>query len=617
MPADLEKLSEKLYAIADTEPVLRNLDEREKDDVVAAAVLDLSKSYTMKPAPDAVTIGVGHAGAVVNLDRIEIGDAEYSEAVSALDETIKDIDSENFSPYDENVIRATAKVSKIRYTTQDELEELLMSDPKLSLIYADNFEIVRDAAIRSGRYAKLGGIDEPLPNFYDRATPKLEPPKKKAEPRAEPRAEPKAKPKGEGWFEKITGAVKAHKKLAGALMVVGAVGATLGGNYVLGAIQSDERVTQLKAHGGTDATARSFEARWGPKLVGPSNRFNSSVLQLYDIDMNNATLADTVYAGARDWGMIGYVAEHLGVPQYLPKTAREAGCFSKLMPVSGITDYPKVLKAYALDSDILLYKIGIAASDDAAAWNGVHNVARYMTVLIRNGTITTDGLDGEDLQRLVMPIQLANTDIRTGQVDGSYNLGTFLRNTTPDASLNGDSPLVWQGKTLRAIKAAGEAWYSDPTHGSVFDNESESWKNLPEKVSEYKTALYWGNNTYANFEYAANAYRESIKNLPDKNDIMFVYGAGIPVGIGEGFNGHYDAIAGMHFGTPVKYRIVNYPWPGTTMYHEDPCIWSKSLHKYVGMFTEVDSLKKNYESTPYEMNLQECGIDGNMVKISD
>jgi hypothetical protein len=133
--------------------------------------------------------------------------------------------------------------------------------------------------------------------------------------------------------------------------------------------------------------------------------------------------------------------------------------------------------------------------------------------------------------------------------------------------------------------------------------------------------MYFGNNTYEpGFENAAATYRESIKNLPEKNDIMFVYGAGEPMGIGEGWNGHYDAIAGMHFGIPATSRYITYPGTGH-MKHDGPVIWSSTLHKYVGPFMEVDALRKMYEipydGVVYKMNLLECGVDGSMIKIAD
>lgn len=50
MPANLEKLGEQLYAIADTEPVLSNLYEREKDELVADVATELAgkDSYVSK-----------------------------------------------------------------------------------------------------------------------------------------------------------------------------------------------------------------------------------------------------------------------------------------------------------------------------------------------------------------------------------------------------------------------------------------------------------------------------------------------------------------------------------------------------------------------------------------
>jgi len=202
-----------------------------------------------------------------------------------------------------------------------------------------------------------------------------------------------------------------------------------------------------------------------PNWLGRGNVFNNSAFDLYDVFDNNATLAGIVESGARTadgdlWGTVGYVAGHLGTPQYLPKTEVEAKCLSKLVKgVDGIAEMPKELKAYSMDSKTLLYDmLRISAADETAAWTGVRNVADYMLGLIRNGTITTDGLDGDPLWQLLMPTALAEMDIKTGE-QNTLNLGTFMKNTTPDQSLGGLTPLQWQGKILNSIKTEKGARY--------------------------------------------------------------------------------------------------------------------------------------------------------------
>jgi hypothetical protein len=366
------------------------------------------------------------------------------------------------------------------------------------------------------------------------------------------------------------------------------------GVYMPGQL-NQQRVDQLKSHGGTDDTAKSFNARYGPKLAGPGNIFNGSVLDLYDVHVDNATLAQIIESGARVsdgnvWQTAGYVASHLSLPQYMPKTAREAGMLSMFVHgVEGITDRPKELKGFSHKSMKLIDVIGSTYTANAAeVREGIRNIARYILDCENKGLINLDRLSGSDLERAILPLALC----QMGIVDGhQYIAGAkpFMDNTLKRADLGGLTALQWQGNILRQIKMEGG--------------------------ERYTRAIKLGGETLAPIWHdALNAYREGIANLPDKDEIRFVYGCGgLTLRLGDyptnwtkeivdvagAHQPYYAQIVGMHFGMPVKTYAANYPTLPDT-YHSDMSVMG-SDGKYHGPFSYPDEMAKSYVGTGVTM----------------
>jgi len=580
---------ERLFDMLDSDRAFSDLGESEKDEIMESGAADLANEYSftsklgrrelernLRDGLDACDPAGFSSG--IRFNAVTLGKAEYDAISSALREEFRSIDADNMDPEDELFKRAAARIAGVAYTKDaDAFEAALIADDRKLPAFGDAY--ANAEAVYYDKVGGLGGLD----GLADMVVPE-------------------AKPKPE---KGLWNWAKRHWKGLGIIGLLGTAGAYGAYNMWKDNAANQQRVDQLKSHGGTDDTAKSFNAKWGPKLAGPGNVFNSSVLSLYDVHVDNATLAQIIESGARTadgsvWGTVKYVADNLQTPQYMPKTAVEAKCMSKLIGgVSNITAYPKEPKAYSADAKTLLYDIGIGVGNEAAAWGGVRSVANYMLGLIRNGTITTNGLDGEDLQRLVMPIQLASMDIKTGQPSFTgYQLAIFEKNTTPDASLGGLTPLQWLGKTLNYIKS--------------------------EKGPRYDIAIWFANRTLAVvWKDAVNAYHEEIKNLPEKNDILFVYEAGGLRAFYRNANGtvagpivnvsgadvpFYDSIVGMFFGMPVKARSANYPMlnnVGQIMTHDDPCVWSPTLHRYVGPFMHPDEMANVYTDPNIKMDLKE------------
>jgi hypothetical protein len=431
----------------------------------------------------------------------------------------------------------------------------------------------------------------------------LEPPKKRPK-----QGQPSETKEKRGGLQEWVGR---HKKLTTAVIAGSALIAGIGINSYLQGQQKQERVNHLIQDGTmSDRTKAGLFDDQYVRLVGKNGYYNSSVESLATIFQGNSTLANIVERGARTqdgdiWGTVGFVADNLNSTQYLPKSLDEAKWMSRFVKgVDGITALPAVLNAYTLDADVISKVLDATSGEKEAAFNnGAVNVAKYMTGLIKNGNITIAGFNQEDLQRLLMPIELSSMDIFTG-VHRQYNLETFVENTVPK-SANDISPLQWQGKILNEIKT--------------------------EKGLRYNQALYFGNRTYANVIWpdAAKLYRQNIKDLPEKNDILFVYGiGGLPfelydknnykigfpiVSINEPLFSMYDTMIGMHFGIPVKVRQINY-YNTPDSYHYEPCVRTNN-GKYVGMLMHPEELKKAYIDSSIEMDLEEISLNGNYVKV--
>jgi len=602
--AEITRRVEQLYRVLDTDAWFLGMDECEREEILRSLATEMEDEGSFLRRLGRVEternawMGLNASdptgmGRDTKSERVTINGAEYRRIHAVLVDAIGEVDPDNFDMDEEVAERAAfAMVSRRYMKPGEDREKMFMADPVLHASYADAWEKVR--CVQAG-FPLFGKDAEGSCHIvYD------------GDASGERGSEqPKPKPEKGLWNW-----AKRHWKGLGIIGLLGAAGAYGAYNMWKDNAANQQRVDQLKSHGGTDDTAKSFNARYGPKLAGPGNIFNSSVLSLYDVHVDNATLAQIIESGARTqdgsvWETVKFVADNLQTPQYMPKTIVEAKCMSKLIGgVDGIAELPKELKAYALDSKTLLYDMGIGTGNETAAWGGVRSVANYMLGLIRNGTITTNGLDGDPLRQLLMPTALAEMDIKTG-AQNTLNLGTFMKNTTPDNELGGLTPLQWQGKILNQIKT--------------------------EKGARYDIALWFANRTLAVvWKDAVNAYHEEIKNLPEKNDILFVYEAGglraeyqnpdgsvtgpiVPV---QGAHvPYYDAIVGMHFGIPVISRTINYPTALGT-YHTDPCIFARRIGKYVGPLMNLDELAKAYanksdmklwDSTPYGVGSKIAG----------
>ncbi len=598
--AELAARLDQLYGIVDELP-LPGLNEAERVDILQSVASEMEEEYspfarlgraetkgnagTGLGACDPARIGGGYS-----FESIVMGREEYMRVGAALAEAVRDVDADVFDMEDELAdCAAFAMVGRGYLKPGADREEAFMADPGLHASFADAWEKAR--YLQAG-FPLLGGLRSVYPAGDGEGD------SEKSVPETKPRTGPRERPAERKGF------VARHRKAIGAVFAASAMFAGVGYfayNSWQDGVKSQQRVDQLKSFGGDDSTARSFNAANGQRFVGPDNRFNSSVRDIYVVSVANPLLANNIDMYGRvgvhgPWPLAYYAAGHLGT-SYLPDGKDQVACMARL--IDGVDDIekeaPKILKAYSLDAKTLLYDMGIGAGNEAAAWGGVRSVATYMIGLIRNGTITTNGLDGDDLRRLVMPIALANMDIRTGS-QSEYNLATFLKNTTPDKELGGLTPLQWQGMVLNQIKAG---------------------QGNPNEMKLYEVIKKNGNKTSSDFGWpgAANAYRQEIKDLPEKDDICFVYWGRQFFGVGEAHGPHYAAIVGMHFGTPVKVRTVNYSGNSTGT-HDDACIWSNSLHRYVGPFMQYSEMEKEYVDSPKGMNLVETAVDGQSVKVT-
>jgi hypothetical protein len=223
---------------------------------------------------------------------------------------------------------------------------------------------------------------------------------------------------------------------------------------------------------------------------------------------------------------------------------------------------------------------------------GIRNVARYILDCENKGLINLDRLSGSDLERAILPLALC----QMGIVDGhQYMAGAkpFTDNTLKRADLGGLTALQWQGDMVRQIKA--------------------------EKGERYTAAIKRADFTLASvWDDAVKAYKEGIANLPDRDDIMFVYGCGgLVIGFGnpnnwtngivdvkEAHMPYYSQIVGMHFGMPVKTYAANYPISPTETYHSEMSVMG-SDGRYHGPFSYPSEMAKAYVGTGTTMKYYE------------
>ncbi|MBS7631755.1 hypothetical protein KEJ47_09375 [Candidatus Bathyarchaeota archaeon] len=591
---DLDSRVNMLFDVLDADPYFSMFDEKDQASIEQELVSELmdSESFVSKLCRAEFLKKPIVKIANYEFEPVEILPDECLQIRTALREEMRSIDAENFSLEEELIERTAFRMIGRPYMEPgEEREELFLNDEKLYAAFADAWQKAEAVYNRSLR----GALPE-LPDYEHRLffstkeSPGIEVPVEVPEVPEAPKKAP---------IKKKTDSIRRHwKKIVGGT-TAGMLIVTAGAVYANNLYSNQPRIDQLKARGGTDDTARGFNSQYGARLTSINNQFNNSVLRLYDIYVNNATLAQVVESGARTtdgdlWGTVEYVADNLQTPQYLPKTEMEAKMMSKLVRgVDSITSYPKVLYAYAVDSIAFVQKLSYGnSSNEARILNGMTNVANYMVGLIRNGNITIVNLDGKDLQILLAPYSLAGMSIREG-TQSEYSVDTFEKNTTPDSS-DGMTPLEWQGRMLYKIKA--------------------------EKGELYKAALKDGSETLAHaWPDAEQAFRAGIANLPDKDDILFVYAIGglsrrLPINgslenwtkeivdVKGAHQPYYAAIVGMHFGKPVKVHDANYPGDLTT-YHTDHSIWG-SDGKYHGPFMYPEEMAKAY-SDPTKMKLEE------------
>ena len=575
MPANIEKRIEELYGAADGLH-LPGMDGAAKNGLVEEIAADIAgqDSYLPKLGRAEIERNVRNGLSIADPAKIGMGiifepfrltKAGYEHAKAAVIEAGRSISSEVFratSDYNEEVVeRAAFNLIGKQYIPQgDERERMLMADPGM----LDGF---------AGAYEKARAVY--MENVPEARTNVLEPPR------------PRTGPRREG----VVGWVCDHWKGMAITGIVAAAGAYGIYGAVKSGVDSQDRVNQLKSHGGDDASARGFDAKYGLKLAGKAdNRFNSSVLDLYDVHVDNATLASIVESGARVsdgsvWQAVDYVAGHLGTPQYMPKTAREAGMLSMFVHgVEGITDHPKELKGFSHKSMALIDVMGSTYAANAAdVREGLKNVARYEIDCENKGLINLGRLNGSDLERAILPLALC----QMGIVDGhQYIAGAkpFMDNTLKRADLGGLTALQWQGEQVRQI--------------------------LKEKGARYDAAVETGKETLAPaWPEALKSYLAGIDNLPDKDLIKFVYGCGglvertgypnhwtnAVVDVAGAHQPYYAQIVGMHFGMPVKTYAANYPTDGST-YHSDMSVMG-SDGKYHGPFSYPSEMAKSYIGT--------------------
>jgi hypothetical protein len=223
---------------------------------------------------------------------------------------------------------------------------------------------------------------------------------------------------------------------------------------------------------------------------------------------------------------------------------------------------------------------------------GLRNVARYMLDCENKGLINLDRLSGSDLERAILPLALCQMGITDGH---QYIAGAkpFMDNTLKRTDLGGLTALQWQGDMVRQIKA----------------EKGERYKAAIETGYETQTGTVWAD--------ALKTYRAGIANLPDKEDIMFVYGCGgltevtgqignliaQIVHVEEQHRPYYAQIVGMQFGMPVKTYAANYPTLPDT-YHSDMSVLG-SDGKYHGPFSYPDEMAKSYVGTETTMKYYE------------
>jgi hypothetical protein len=378
--------------------------------------------------------------------------------------------------------------------------------------------------------------------------------------------------------------------------IVIAAGAHEAGKMIKSGIERQQHVDRLKAAGMDDAAARGFESEYWTKLVGPNNELNDSVKSLGRVYGRNATLARILESYARTpdgdlWDTVKFVADNLGTPQYLPKSEAQAAACSKLIKgVENITESdPRLLTGLFHRAPSYIVDIGAQSADKVSeAYDGIEYVAKYAMKILKSGNATLDGLEGRNLEDAVLPIGWATSDIMTGK-STEKSADTFKRNTYPDSSLGGISPLEWQGKEVR--------------------------KNL-QGGPELDRALDLGYRTNRGGTMGEpTTYHEVLKTLSptEQKIIEFIYGLGgvnVEYGIPhveETHQPYYAQSVGFQFFRPIRIRSAKY-LSGTG--HTDMDIWSPEYKGYVGPMMDPNDLaghSTDLEEFDQHLNLHPIG----------
>jgi len=430
-------------------------------------------------------------------------------------------------------------------------------------------------------------------------------------PESRPRR-PGEKP-AEGQKEKKGLSTKQKIGIGAVALAVGAFVANTAASIAAENAANQQRIDQLKAHGGSDAAAKSFNGQYGARLAGPGNVFNSSVLDLYDVHVDNATLADMIYhnnpsyRNVTKWDIALLAHEH---PEIAVDTQREWKALARLLySVKGIEEKPIMLSAGAEQVDRLIYQKNLAGSTSEMhekAWNefAVPGI-KYMVDMVNRGDANITGLTRDEVARLLLPSGLAaiRVSIKDGELwaDTPYSIDIYpamcldngIKNVNPNPLLNGTSL---------------QQWLTDVGH-----------KIYNEKGARYRWAIEDGRTGWAgNWPNARKAYQERLKDVMKEDELaVFIYGNG---GIGKSFVGDpiedrieplihmteqnlhsFKVLFGRSFGRVVVPYAAPYP-EGTGTSHDESFVKTKS-GEYIGLWADLKAFVSDYANSPIKPKL--------------
>jgi len=278
--------------------------------------------------------------------------------------------------------------------------------------------------------------------------------------------------------------------------------------------------------------------------------------------------------------------------------------------VGDIIEYPILLTGGAEQVDCLLYDRGLAGNNNKTqeelAWNKFAIPAiDYIVKLVNNGNFTVNGFSREEARRLLLPIELTEMDIKTGeQYESSLPLG--IKNVTPDSDLNGTSPQEWLGKTVYRI--------------------------YNEKGARYERAIFLGNRTWGgNYPLCEQSHKEKVKFLLENGDdiSVFIYGnAGLDyykngpdgsvivppiVVVKEQHTPHYMVLVGRPMGRVVVPHSAKY-LPPSKESHSESIVRTKN-GDYMGLWADLDAYFSDCANASAQPTLERRTPDGHYIKV--